>query len=167
MRFNKGEIICREDLGYPEGALVCDGYDAASGLLAHPLGGGFQLTIPAHEERRFRAVAESERDAVLFRKGRFRLADSDRAFDGWSNGQLWNGWEMPRFELQVGMEILGWMGDAKARYDADRDAFVTVNQDGEEEVWLAEGVTVTDGSRIKVYGLGSGSWTWESGPQER
>jgi hypothetical protein len=45
MKFGKGEVICREDLGYPEGALVCDGYDAAGGLLAHPLGGGFQLTV--------------------------------------------------------------------------------------------------------------------------
>jgi hypothetical protein len=48
------------------------------------------------------------------------------------------------------MEIFGWMGDGKARYDADRDAFVTVNQDGEAEVWPAESVTITDGSRIKV-----------------
>ena len=52
MKFSKGEVICREDLAYPEGAFVCDGYDASGRLLAHPLGGGLQLTIPAHEERR-------------------------------------------------------------------------------------------------------------------
>ena len=144
-----------------KGALVCDGYDAAGGLLAHAMGGGFQLTVPAREEGRFRAVAEVERRAVLFSRGRFGLADSERAFDGWSNGQLWNGWEMPRFELQAGMEILGWMGDAKARYDADRDALITGNQDGEEEAWPAESITVTDGSRMKVYALGAGSWMWE------
>ena len=161
MKFSKGEVICREDLGYPEGALVCDGYDAGGDLLAHPLGGGFQLTVPAGEEGRFRAVAEVERQATLFSKGRFCLADGDRTFDGWSNGQLWNGWEMPRFELKVGQEILGWMGDDKARFDGDRDAFITVNQDGEEEVWPAESIAITDGSRIKVYGLGAGSWIWE------
>ena len=161
MTFRKGEIICREDVGYPEGALVCDGYNAESGLLAHPLGGGFQLMIPGQEERRFRVVSEGERGTALFRKGRFRLADGDRAFDGWSDGRLWNGWEMPKFDLQVGLDILEWMGDAKARHDADRDAFVTVNQDGEDEVWSAESITITDGSRIRAYGLGSGAWTWE------
>ena len=37
MKFSKGEVICREDLGCPEGALVCDGYDDAGRVLAHPL----------------------------------------------------------------------------------------------------------------------------------
>jgi hypothetical protein len=37
MKFSKGKIICREDLGYPEGALVCDGYDDAGRLLAQLL----------------------------------------------------------------------------------------------------------------------------------
>ena len=61
MKFAKGDMICREDLGYPEGALVCDGYDNDGRLLARPLGGGFQVTVPSHEERRFRLVAEEER----------------------------------------------------------------------------------------------------------
>jgi len=55
MKFSQGDIICRKDLGYPEGAMVCDGYDDAGRLLAHRLGGGFQLAVPAHEARRFRA----------------------------------------------------------------------------------------------------------------
>jgi len=49
MKFIKGDIVCRKDLDYPEGALLCDGYDDAGQLLAHPLGGGFQLTVPAHQ----------------------------------------------------------------------------------------------------------------------
>ena len=161
MRFNKGDIICREGLGYLEGALVCDRYGAAGGLVAHRLRGGFLLTVPAAEERRLRVVAEEERDAALFGKARFALADAELAFDDWSNGQLWNEWEMPRFEFQVCKEILGLMGDNKARYDSDRDAFITVNQDGEEEILSAESITITEGSRIKVYRLGAGSWTWE------
>lgn len=162
MKFSKDDIICREDLGFPEGALVCDGYDTAGALLAHPLGGGFQMTIPAHDERRFRVVAEEEKQAALFRKCRFALADTGTAFDGWTNGHVWNGWEKPRFEHPVCKEILAWMGDDKARYDAERDAFITVNQDGEEEIWPAEETTVTDGSRIKAYPLGAGAWTWEA-----
>jgi hypothetical protein len=117
MRFSKGEVICREDLAYPEGALVCDGYDAAGRLLAHPLGGGFQLTVPARDEPRFRVVAEEEEGAALFHRGKFTLGDSVEAFEGWSNGELWNGWEMPRFEAGVGIEILAFLGGERARFD--------------------------------------------------
>lgn len=117
--------------------------------------------VPAQDEPRFRAVAESERGAALFRRRRFALADGERAFEGWSNGELWNGWEMPRFEAGVGVEILDFLGAEGARLDGKADAFVTVSQDGEEEVWPAEATTIMDGSRIKVYGLGAGSWTWE------
>jgi hypothetical protein len=161
MKFSKGEIIRREDLAYPEGALVCDGYDDAGLLLAHPLGGGFQLTVPAQDEPRFRIVAEGEKGAALFHRGRFTLADGETAFDGWSNGHLWNGWAMPRFEAGVGMEILEFLGAEAARFDGKADAFVTVSQEGEEETWPAEEITITDGSRIRAYPLGAGSWTWE------
>ena len=42
------------------------------------------------------------------------------------------------------------LGDAKARYDAGKDAFATVNQDEDDEVWLAESIAIADGSRIEV-----------------
>jgi hypothetical protein len=147
---------------YPEGALVCDGYDSAGRLLAHPLGGGFQLTVPAQDEPRFRVMAEGEKAAAPFRRGRFALADSGEAFEGWSSGRLWNGWEMPRFERAVGERLLAWLGDARARFDAERDAFVTVSQDGEEEVWGAAAITITDGSCINAYPVGAGAWIWEA-----
>ncbi len=165
MKFNKGEIICREDLGYPEGALVCDGYDTAGGLLAHRIGGGSQLTVPAREEMRFRVVTDEEKDAALFRRGSFALADTEKSFDGWSNCQMWNGWEMPRFEFQACKEILGWIDDNKARYDAVWDASIQVNDDGEDEVWPVESITITNGTQIKTHDLGAGTWMWDCEPQ--
>jgi hypothetical protein len=36
------------------------------------------------------------------------------------------------------------------------------SQDGEEEVWGAEPITITDGSCIKVYPVGAGAWIWEA-----
>jgi len=160
MKFSKGEVICRGDLAYPEGALVCDGYDDAGRLLAHPLGGGFQLTVPAQDEPRFRVVAEGEKGTALFHRERFTLADSEASFDGWSNGELWNGWAMPRFELAVCREILKSLGDVQARFEEEADAFVTVSN-GEEETWPAEQIAISDGSQVKVYPLGAGSWIWE------
>jgi len=102
---------------------------------------------------------EEEKAAALFRRGRFALADGERAFDGWFNGGLWNGWVMPRFEFAVCRRILSFLGDERARFDGSRDAFVTASS--EEERWPAEEITITDGSRIKAYALGAGSWIWE------
>ena len=150
MKFSKGEVICRDDLAYPEGALVCDGFDDAGRLLAHPLGGGFQLTVPAQDEPQFRVVAEAERVVALFHRGRLTLLDGETSFDGW---------EMPRFEFAVCQEILRFLGDDQARFEKKTDAFVSVSN-GEEEAWAAEEITITDGSRIKVYPLGAGSWIW-------
>lgn len=89
------------------------------------------------------------------------LADSAEIFAGWSNGQRWNGWELPRFERAEAERLLSWLGDQRARFDAERDAFVTVNQDGEEEPWSAETITITDGSCIRAYPVGAGAWIWE------
>ena len=58
-------------------------------------------------------------------------------------------------------QIVEFLGGEGARFDGKADAFVTVSQEGEEEVWPAEQITITDGSRIKVYPLGAGSWIWE------
>jgi hypothetical protein len=157
MKFSKGEVICREDLAYPEGALVCDGYDDSGRLLAHPLGGGFQLTMPARDEARFRVVADGELATILFHQARFSLADSEYVFTGWSNGRVWNGWKMPRFERAEAERLLVWLGNEGARFDGKRDAFVTLSQDGEEQVWGAEVITVIDGSRIKAYPVGAGA----------
>src|ERR1039457_1333118 len=63
------------------------------------------------------------------------LADSDIAFTGWANGQKLNGWEIPRFEFQVCTQMLDWIGDGKARYDREKDAFITVRQNAQEETW--------------------------------
>ena len=81
MSFTRGEIVCREDLSYPERALVCDGCDGSGRVLAHPMGGGFQITIPAREVGRFHAVTETDKGAALYRLGSFGIADCDGGFE--------------------------------------------------------------------------------------
>ena len=53
-----------------------------------------------------------------------------------------------------------WLKYAEARFDAGRDAFVTLTTEGAEEVWAATTIHVTDGTRIKVYPIGGGVWPW-------
>ena len=89
------------------GALVADRYDDAGRLIAHPVGGGLQYCVGAEAAAGLRIVDDAKREHALFRRGRFAPADSAETFEGWSNGRLWNGWEMPRFERAVGSALLG------------------------------------------------------------
>src|ERR1035438_510910 len=120
-------------------------------MAAHPLGGGLQYFLSALELEKFRLVDESERACALFHCAKFALADSQDTFAGWTNGRLWNGWAMPRFEQVEAQHLVEWLGNKRARYDTARDAFLTVSHDGEEEVWAAETILVSDGGALRVY----------------
>jgi|ERR1044071_1407282 hypothetical protein len=161
MKFSKGDILIPKGKQFPDCAIVVDGYDERGRLLMHPMGGGLQACLDAVSARVFRAVDEGERAGALFRRGRFALADSEEAFDGWTDGRCWNGWEMPRFEKSEADRLVRSLGNERARFDAVRDAFVTLAQDGEEEVWVGEQIIITDGSAMKVYPVGAGSWIWD------
>ena len=183
MKFNKGDILVPRDAQFPEGALVVDGYDEAGRLLAHPLGGGFQYVCPADSVGKFRVADEGERERALFRRAAFSLMDSEEHFSGWTNGQRWNGWAKPHFELAEAQRLMTWLskqnvhlnrpdGDLppaaeREGFCAETDAFVTMSQDGEEELWEGRAIAITDGSSIKVYPIGAGCWCWDCLPQEQ
>lgn len=82
----------------------------------------------------------------------------------------WNGWAMPYFTREQGMEYLAWQqrrpwNTKPGRYDEEQDAFVTfIDPDADSpdgEVWHAEQITV-NGETLTVYGIGNGSWIWEA-----
>jgi hypothetical protein len=161
MKFCKGDIVVPGEAQFPEGALIVDGYDAAGRLLAHPMGGGMQYVFGGDSSGQFRRVDEGEPERVLFRPGKFSLMDEGELFAGWANGLRWNGFAMPHFELAEAQRLIVWLAVPEARFEAERDAFVTVTTDGEEEVWEAMTITITDGTRIKVYPVGAGGWCWD------
>lgn len=162
MNFTQGEILVPHDAQFPDGAVVVDGYDEGGRLLAHPFGRGFQHAFATEATSHFRVADEGERGRALFRQARFSLMDSEDHFTGWANGENWNGWAMPHFEFVEAQRLIAWLKDDKARYDAERDAFVTQSQDGEEELWAAQAIAITDGSSIKVHPIGAGSWCWDA-----
>src|ERR1039458_599742 len=100
--------------------------------MTHPLVGGFQQYFPEASVSGFRPVDEAERSRTLFHQACFALADSEEVFSGWTDGRAWNGWEIPRFDRAEAERLIRWLGDDRARFDAARDAFVTVSQDEEE-----------------------------------
>jgi hypothetical protein len=161
MKFIKGDILVPKERQYPDSAIVVDGYDAQGRLLMHPMGGGMQVRLDAVSASVFRLVTDAERAGTVYRHGRFAIADTEETFEGWTDGRQWNGWEMPRFERSEAARLIEWLKPERAWFDAERDAFVTVSQDGEEEIWAAEGVVVSDGSKLVVYGIGAGAWIWD------
>lgn len=161
--FRPNEVIVREDLDYPDGALVVHGYAEDGSLLAFPKGGGVQYRIPAEEIPRFMAVSELEKVSI-YRKSRFCLEGlDDQTFEGYSDGTHWNGWALPYFELKTAQSVLDALG---ATWSLDKGKNVLrANLDlgsGIEEVeWKAVMLHLPDGGSAVAYAVGSGSLIWE------
>jgi len=84
----------------------------------------------------------------------------DVSLPAYSNGRLWNGWQMPHFERDVAMRLTTLMPDV--RYDAGRDAFVVHDHvDNEENVYTPEIIRVGD-KDVTTYSIGAGMWCWET-----
>ncbi len=158
MSFREGQIIIRNDMTYPHGALVVSGMDDSGNLRAYPEGGGPEVVVPRSELARFTVVGEDEA-VPIFRRARFAVETCDTEFDGWSDGTAWNGWARPMFDFQTAQKVLaalapGW------RYEVKADAFITLGDDGEES-WPATQVELPDGGAAKLYPIGAGSWIWD------
>jgi hypothetical protein len=128
--YSKGDILVGKGKQFPDGAIVVDGYDSKGLLMAHMLEGEATLHLTALSASVFRRVGEGELLGVVFRRGRFAVAESKEVFCGWTDGRTWNGWQTPRFEQLEAERLARGLGDGRWRFDAARDAFVTVSQAG-------------------------------------
>jgi hypothetical protein len=159
--FTQGEIIVRDDLKYPDGAVVVDGLDTRGRLLVHPLGGGLQLALPLREIGRFQSVEPAEQIPV-FSAGTFYLEGIKGKFEGWSEGSSWNGWEKPCFSREVAERILRATGCCWT-YDASDDEFIiTAIEDEDPERCGGETIELGDGGSVIAYFIGAGFWTWDT-----
>ena len=161
MKFTKGDTIIPAEAVYPSRAMIVDGYEPDGTLLAHPLGGGLQYRFKPGAEKQFRVVPKAETAAGLWRRAKFTIEGTDAEFQGWTKGQLWNGWAMPHFEHSEAQRVIETLTDPKGKYDAARDCFVSTNSDREEEIWPAELITALGGQQVRVYGVGAGAWIWD------
>ena len=158
--FSEGDIVVRDNAKYPEGALVVDGIDENGALLAHPLGGGLQIALPAAVLGRFQLVEEPE-TVPVFTRGTFCIEDVDGEFEGWSDGTSWNGWEKPCFIREVSEQILNACGN-RFTYEPSSDEFIVLSCDEDEpERFPGQRIEFGDGGSAKVYFIGAGSWIWD------
>jgi hypothetical protein len=158
--FTQGEIIVRDDLKYPDGAVVGDGLDTRGRLLVHPLGGGLQFALPLCEIGRFQSVEPAEQIPV-FSAGTFFLEGIDGKFEGWSDGSSWNGWEKPCFTRKVAERIFEGSGYHWS-YDASTNEFTVVtSEEDEPEQFNGEDIQLGDGGSVTAYFVGAGAWVWD------
>lgn len=168
--FRKGNVIVPEGGKYPEDALeVIEVVDDRT-FRAAPVGGGSVYKFGPRQtaKYRFRFVQPDEMKAK-WRKGRFSMDFlGDKSVEGWTTGDLWNGWATPFFEKEAAEEVLreaaetyAEMGETyKWGFDPEGDAFTFQSpHDEEPDRVKGERITTPDG-RKKVYGIGAYSWTW-------
>ena len=97
------------------------------------------------------------------RATRFTIeAYGDAEFDGYTNGELWNGWACPYFTRAQAMKIVAahnTLGDGQARYDESADSFVFSFNDGEADTQDAFPVVNIEGRAL--YPIGAFCWIWE------
>lgn len=72
----------------------------------------------------------------------------------------WNGWGMPQFTLDEGLQLMKLM--PSLRYDHGSDAFIHMSNEPGEEPLVVEGRTIdVDGASLRVYPIGAGYWCWD------
>lgn len=96
-----------------------------------------------------------------WKESRFQI-DGGPVFNGYTTGQHWNGWAMPYFTLEVGLEITKSHGSDEypARYDEATDTFVfEMGEDG-PDLFKGQDIDI-DGQILHLYPIGAGYWIWD------
>jgi hypothetical protein len=147
-------------------AIIVDEVAGDGTIYAFPMGGGFRLRFDpiAVETYDFIKVPQDKLDNPGWHSTDVYAEWTDKNYRAWTTGKVWNGWQMPYFEFDEAMRYAQDAGNTV--YDPKRDAFVTTHEGSDDEPEV-DGATIIHvrGRRdpIKVYPIGTGSWTWESG----
>jgi hypothetical protein len=129
-----------------------------------PAGGGFECSMSPDEfDRLHRRVADAEYSSVPWRAATF---DIDRMFGdlpGFTTGRRWNGWACPVFPRASCEALIARL--PCARFDPASEALLVPREDAgpgdeAEEVYLPQTI-LFDGQPLRVWAIGTDSWTWE------
>ncbi|KWU26382.1 hypothetical protein [Burkholderia cenocepacia] len=76
-----------------------------------------------------------------------------------TDGTRWNGWATPVFVYEEALKLLPYFSGL--RYDEAKDAFLWTDEAGDGDVEEYRAMIVeTDSGPLKVYPVGTWSWTW-------
>jgi hypothetical protein len=98
----------------------------------------------------------------LMREARFVIESlGETVFDGYTQGEDWNGWACPFFTFEQAQRIVDAHNEhgIKAWYDEAADLFAfDLNQTGDDDVDAFPSVALEGRT---LYPIGSGCWIWE------
>ena len=103
-------------------------------------------------------------------KARFQIDDS-ASFEGYTRGDLWNGFACPRFTKEEGLKIVQHFNteDYPARFNEEKDQFEFTMDDYKDEGSLDVTTPVNiefEGNELKVYPIGAWGWIWDEVKEE-
>jgi hypothetical protein len=94
----------------------------------------------------------------MLRKGYFTIND-ETAYEGYTTGETWNGWECPLFTKAEGLRIAELH---PLDYDHEQDAFYlrlhAEDTDDYEDYGCYAGIATEVGT---LYAIGSDGWVWD------
>lgn len=102
-----------------------------------------------------------------FTRGRFSLdALGNAEFEGFTDGQTWNGWACPYFTYDMALNVLraSTANGYTWRYDEESHSFLVWHDDDPENFEpdkFEESSILVDGADTIVYAVGAFSWAWE------
>lgn len=96
----------------------------------------------------------------------FTIDGVAQAYIGYTDGDDWNGFETPYFEVAEALDIMAKYNqlgiDEQMQYDEDRDEFFVYEEALEEfTIWKGKNLVTEDGIK-HLYGIGAYYWMWDS-----
>jgi hypothetical protein len=120
-----------------------------------PQGGGFQRLLSAEQFARQYVVAP----ALVMRRGTVtaEFLAEDVVLPCFSDGAVWNGWGMPRFDKETALKIVSLMPDLSYN---EATGIITLQFVGEGPEDYRPHTITCESEEIEVYEIGGG-WTWD------
>lgn len=86
-----------------------------------------------------------------------------KLFEGWTDGETWNGWAIPRFEFEVALKVLKELekDDFSWGFDETDRSFSIVEPNRVEDVYVVPVEAIRVGKQVKeVWSIGGMAYTW-------
>ena len=127
-------------------------------VVVAPYHGGFAMRVPQAVFNKEYVQVDLD-DLYCFRKGRFSVEGGD-AFDGFTDGRVWNGWACPLATEAVAEKLLQTCCDGETlTYSREGKVLcVTDSNYPDESYQLAASEIEIDGQKYEVYDLGELGW---------
>lgn len=100
----------------------------------------------------------------MLRKSVFTIGEYPKAYIGFTEGKLWNGWATPAFEKAEAIKVAEGFNETAEfpmQYDEVYDQFYILDTETKElEKWEGNDVPTPEGIK-HLYGIGAYSWVWD------